>query len=75
MEVAIYFSLGFFTDKSNIFKITGFDIDEKNNKKFVKIFNTDTTASNLYTEGWRLVQVIHLDSYCSTQLIFERPTN
>lgn len=76
MEVTIYFSTGFYSEKSTIFKATDLVIDEVANvRRFVKIDNTDTTTSNLYRDGWRLVQVVKLDNFCSAQLIFEKPTN
>ncbi len=76
MEITIYFSTGFFSEESTIFKATGLEIDEETNtRRIVKIDNTDTTTSNLYRDGWKLVQVVKLDNFCSAQLIFEKPTN
>lgn len=75
MEITIYFTTGFFSEESTIFKATDIEkIENSNDKKFVRIANTETSTSKLYKDGWKLVQVIQLDDFCSSQLIFERPT-
>lgn len=76
MELAIYFSIGFFDENSTVFKATKIEINEETMEKTIsKVEDSFTTAAKLYQDGWRLKQVLHLDNFCSSQLIFERPTN
>jgi len=71
MRVEIYFSHSFLNEQSSIFKIQGrneyADIDE----------STETTASNMYANGWMLKHAIKTSGSAQLEdfnflLIFEK---
>ena len=72
MDTSVYFSTEFFNENSPIFQAESLIQEPNGTKLFNKIEGSNTTLSTLTSQGWRLIQVIHIDDLLSVQLFLEK---